>query len=69
MGRTWNALLEEPVEVQGRGSGVGLLRSRRRSRRLLCFFNRIFKRSARVGPAGRDHGKVKIKRITMLKNR
>lgn len=49
---TWSALLEELVEVQRGGSGVGLLGSRRRGGRLLCFLHRIFKRRAGVGPEG-----------------
>lgn len=50
--RTWSALLEELVEVQRGGSGVGLLGSGWRGGRLLCFLHRIFKRGAGVGPGG-----------------
>lgn len=50
--RTWNALLEELVEVQGGGSGVGLLGSGWRGGGLLCFLHGIFNRGAGVGPAG-----------------
>lgn len=49
---TWSALLEELVEVQRGGPWVGLLGSRRRGRGLLCFFHRILKRCAGVGPGG-----------------
>lgn len=47
---TWSALLEQLVEVQRGGSGVGLLGSWWRSGRLLCFLHGILKRSAGVGP-------------------
>lgn len=50
--RTWSALLEELVEVQRGGSGVGLLGSRRRRGGLLRFLHRVFERRAGVGPAG-----------------
>lgn len=50
--RTWNALLEELVQVQRGGPRVGLLGSRWRGGRLLCFLHRILKRRAGVGPGG-----------------
>lgn len=52
--RTWSALLEELVEVQRRGPGVGFLGPRRRGGRLLRFLHRIFKRSAGVGPGRKN---------------
>ncbi len=56
--RTWSALLEELVEIQRGGSGVGFLGARGWCGRLLCFLHRIFKRSAGVGPGGHMGGKT-----------